>query len=291
MILLIQDGSVTLEPNAQVLELLPVGVVVCDAEGLIRYYNRRASELWGREPRVNDRSERFCGSSRVFTLDGILLPDAATPMAEVLRTGQPLRNGEVVVERPDGFRFVVLVNIDPIRNEAGDLIGAINVFQDITDQKRLAEESRPDEERLWNLLAALPAAVYTTDRQGCITFYNETAAEIWGRRPELNKERWCGSFRILRPEDGLPMPLDQCPMAVALNQNRSVRGVEILIERPDGSRSHILPHPEPLRDDSGALVGAVNMMLDVTDRKRTEEELRTSEARYRTIVEATPECI
>jgi PAS domain S-box-containing protein len=274
-----------------VLELLPAGVFVCDAEGLIRYHNRRATELLGRMPRVDEGNERFCDSFRAFTLDGILLPPAESPMAEVLRTGQPCRNREVIVERPDGSRLIIKVNIDPIRNEAGDFVGAINVFQDITNEKRLAEVLGENEERLRGLLSALPVAVYTTDCDGRITFYNEAAAELWGRRPELNKDMWCGSYRILRPEDGAPMPLDQCPMAVTLNEGRSVRGEEILIERPDGSRSRVLPHPEPLRDASGTLIGAVNMLADVTSHKRTEEELRKSEARFRSIVEATPECI
>src|SRR5262245_60226844 len=121
------------------------------------------------------------------------------------------------------------------------------------------------------VLDLLPVAVYTTDGEGRITLFNEAAVELWGRRPEVGKDLWCGSFRIFRP-DGTPLPHDRCPMAVALREGRSVRGEEIIVERPDGLRRHVLPHPEPLRDASGAVVGAVNMLVDVTDREQAGVE-------------------
>src|SRR6202521_3619992 len=129
------------------------------------------------------------------------------------------------------------------------------------------------EARFRNLLLALPAAVYTTDRDGRITLFKAQAAQLWGRRPEIGKDLWCGSWRIFRP-DGTPLPYEQCPMAVALHEGRSVRGQEIVVERPDGVQVCVLPHPEPLRDAAGEVVGAVNMLVDITDRKRAEEALR-----------------
>ncbi|MBX6314154.1 MAG: PAS domain S-box protein, partial [Isosphaeraceae bacterium] len=121
------------------------------------------------------------------------------------------------------------------------------------------------------VLDSLPAAIYLTDREGRIILFNEAAAELWGRRPEIGKDRWCGSFRIFRP-DGALLPHDQCPMAVALQEGRSVRGEEIVVERPDGRRCHVLPHAQPLLDPSGAVIGAVNMLIDIGDRKRAEVE-------------------
>jgi PAS domain S-box-containing protein len=121
------------------------------------------------------------------------------------------------------------------------------------------------------LLDALPAAVYTTDVAGRITFYNEAAAVLWGCRPELGKSEWCGSWRLFWP-DGQALPHDECPMAVALKENRAVRGAEAIAERPDGTRVPFLPYPTPLHDASGKLVGAVNMLVDITDRKRAEEQ-------------------
>ncbi|HEV3262608.1 MAG TPA: histidine kinase [Gemmataceae bacterium] len=141
------------------------------------------------------------------------------------------------------------------------------------DLRRINKALRESEALFRELLFALPAAVYTTDREGRITLFNDQAAQLWGRRPEIGKDLWCGSWRIFRP-DGTPLPHEQCPMAVALHQGRSVRGQEIVVERPDGTRLCVLPHPEPLRDAAGEVVGAVNMLVDITHRKCAEEELR-----------------
>ena len=120
-------------------------------------------------------------------------------------------------------------------------------------------------------LDALPAAVYTTDAAGRITYFNEAAVEMAGRRPEAGDE-WCVTWRLYTP-DGTPLPHDQCPMAVALRENRPVRGAEAVAERPDGSRVPFVPFPTPLRDESGALVGAVNMLVDVSKIKAAERQL------------------
>ncbi len=125
-------------------------------------------------------------------------------------------------------------------------------------------------------LDALDIAVYTTDPDGRITFFNEAAATFWGRRPALG-ELWCGSWRLFWT-DGSAMRHDECPMALALKQGQAVRGYEAIVERPDGSRLAFVPYPTPLRDDSGEMVGAVNVLVDVTERAAAEQELRATAA-------------
>jgi len=102
--------------------------------------------------------------------------------------------------------------------------------------------------------------VYTTDVDGWLTYYNDAAADLWGYRPQLGKTRWCGSWRIFTP-DGTHLPLDQCPMAVALKEGRTVRGVQAVLERPDGTLIPFIPYPTPLRDASGAIVAGANVLL------------------------------
>src|SRR5262245_57826704 len=114
------------------------------------------------------------------------------------------------------------------------------------------------------LLEALPVAVYTTDAQGRITFYNRAAAALWGHNPALGSSQWCGSWRLYWP-DGRPMRHDQCPTAIALKEGREVRGVEAIVERPDGTRVRFRPYPTPLREPSGALIGAINLLMDITE--------------------------
>ena len=152
----------------------------------------------------------------------------------------------------------------------GPVPAADNVVP-IVDTLRSNAALRERERRFRELLDALPAAVYTTDAAGRITYFNDAAAALWGHRPQLGTSEWCGSWKLFWP-DGMPLRHDECPMAIALKEDRVVRGMEAAAERPDGTRVPFIPYPTPLHDESGRLVGAVNMLVDITDRKRAEEQ-------------------
>ena len=118
----------------------PVAVYSCDASGVIQHFNRRAAELWGREPASGDTDERFCGSFKLFRPDGSFMPHEQCPMAEVV-AGKiaEAHDAEVLIERPDGSRITVVVNIRPLKTERGEITGAINCFYDITQRKQAEE--------------------------------------------------------------------------------------------------------------------------------------------------------
>lgn len=124
-------------------DLGPVAVYSCNRSGVIQDFNRRAAELWGREPAPGDTEERFCGSHKLFRPDGSFMPHEQWPMSEVL-SGKisEARDAEVDIERPDGSRISVIVNIRPLLNQRGDVIGAINCFYDITDRKEAEQRQR-----------------------------------------------------------------------------------------------------------------------------------------------------
>jgi len=138
------------------------------------------------------------------------------------------------------------------------------------------QRMKPESEfcdRRWDfrdLLDALPTAIYTTDADGRITFYNQAAVELSGRRPEIGSDQWCVTWRLYWP-DGRPMAHDECPMARALKEDRPIRGGEAIAERPDGTRVPFMAYPTPLHDASGRLVGAVNMLVDITGAKEIDE--------------------
>ena len=136
------------------------------------------------------------------------------------------------------------------------------------------------------LLEALPVAVYTTDAEGWITYFNDAAVDLWGHRPQLGTDQWCGSWRLYWP-DGRPLPRDECPMAMTLKQGRPIRGLEAVAERPDGTRIRFLPYPTPLRNASGQLVGAINLLVDVTERHQADLE----SARLAAIVASSDDAI
>jgi PAS domain S-box-containing protein len=154
------------------------------------------------------------------------------------------------------------------------LLQIVSAMQAVDSTKAAGERLRPGERRYRELLDSLGVAVYTTDSAGRITFFNTSAASFWGRRPELG-ELWCGSWRLYWV-DGRPMRHEECPMAIALQENREVRGYEAIAERPDGSRVTFIPYPTPLRNRDGALIGAVNVLVDVTERKQAEQALHAA---------------
>jgi PAS domain S-box-containing protein len=267
--------------------LVPVALYACDAAGVIREFNRRAVELWGREPERGNPLERFCGSFKIFYPDGRLMPHDECPMARVLR-GEAIAatDAEILVERPDGVRRNVIALPQPLMNDGGEIIGAINCLYDITDHRQDEEDVRDSERRFREMIDALPAAIYTTDAEGRLTHFNPAAIEFSGRVPELGTDRWCVTWRLYYP-DGTPMPHDQCPMAIALTEGRIIHGAEAIAERPDGTRIWFTPYPTPLRDANGRIVGGINMLVDITERKQAEG----TRARLAAIVESSDDAI
>ncbi len=157
---------------------------------------------------------------------------------------------------------------------AGRADPILRLVESLATRHDSSDEAAADDARYREFLEALGVAVYTTDANGGITFFNEAAAQLWGRRPELGEE-WCGSFRLFW-SDGTPMEHGDCPMAIALKEGRAVRGFTAIAERPDGSRVDFQPYPTPLYDRGGQLIGAVNVLVDVTERRRMEDDLRAA---------------
>ncbi len=118
------------------MEIMPAAMFICDPEGLITYYNKRAAELWGRQPKLADPQDRFCGAFRLRRPDGSPLPHHESPMAVAVLSGRGTRHEEIIIERPDGTLVVASLNIDPLYDQAGHRLGSINVFEDITDFKQ-----------------------------------------------------------------------------------------------------------------------------------------------------------
>jgi PAS domain S-box-containing protein len=205
-------------------------------------------------------------------------------IADILKR---LAAGEKVDKHPaqlrakDGSIKDVLVT-SSVQFREGEFVNTRCFTIDVTDLKRAQDAVRDKEEQLRQVLDALPAAVYTTDAKGVITYYNSAAVKLAGRAPEIGKDEWCVTWKIYNP-DGTYLPHDQCPMAVALRENRPVRGVEAIAERPDGIRTPFLPFPTPIRDAAGSLVGAVNMLVDISERKQSEtrNQMLLSELNHR----------
>jgi PAS domain S-box-containing protein len=188
------------------------------------------------------------------------------------------RRIEITARRKDGSEFPVEVTISVLRLPSGQRVNAF--MHDISARKRTEEELRSSERGMHRLMELMPAAVYTCDAEGRITFFNHRAAELWGREPRLSDadEKFCGSFALYRA-DGSPLAHADTPMAIAVRTGRATHGEEVTMERPDGSRIVVSVNIEPLYDTQGKLSGAINAFQDITQRKRSEEELREADRR------------
>lgn len=254
---------------ASVYDTAHVGLCVLDRDLRFRRVNERLAEINGIP------AEQHIGR----TVREIVPDIAATAeriAEQIFRTGDPVLGIEISGEtkaRPGEVRHWVEQWV-PIKDYDGNVTHISIVADEITERRRAENALRESETRFRTLVDLMPAAMYTCDREGRITLFNQQAAQIWGRSPRLGDldERFCGSFRLHRM-DGTPLAHADTPMAVALRSGAQFRGEEVTIERPDGSSVTVAVNIDPLRDAAGEIVGAVNVFLDVTERKAAEERL------------------
>jgi PAS domain S-box-containing protein len=244
-------------------EAATIGIAEADAEGRLLRVNDAICKMLGRS-----REELQAMTFFDYTHPDDRAEDAALYARQI---GGELDTYEVRkrATRPDGAVVYLDVHSSSVRDPEGNFRYGVRVIQDVTVAKLMEDRIRESERHLRELLEALPAAVYTTDAAGRITFFNKAAVEM---SPQPG-DQWCVTWRLYNP-DGSPLPHDKCPMAVAIKENRPVRGAEAVAERPDGTRVPFIPYPTPLHDADGRLVGAINMLVDITERKQAEDRQR-----------------
>ena len=244
-------------PNGDLLLMNPAGLAMVDAEGF----------------------EEVAGC----TFD-LIAPEHRSPSIEYHRrvcAGERL-SWQFDVVGLTGRRRQMETQAAPIRLPSGET-GQLAITRDITESRRQDEALRESERRHRMILDAIPAAIYTTDREGRITYYNGAAVEFSGREPVLNSDSWCVSWKLSWP-DGTPLPHDQCPMAMALRSRTPNLGeYEAVAERPDGGRTPFVPYATPLFDTAGELIGGVNMLIDISERKKADkrQQLLINELNHR----------
>src|ERR1043166_5986497 len=255
-------------------ELGPIAVYSCDVSGVIREFNHRAAELWGREPKVGDTSERFCGSYKMRCADGSLMAHADCPMADVLTGRLPeVHDGEVVIERPDGSRIIVIVNIRPLKNERGDITGALNCFYDVTDRKAAEERLRQSEQRLTSLVDSSNDAIVTKTLDCIIQSWNPAAERLFGYEAAQAIGQHI-SFII--PPDRIQ---EEALIIARQRAGERVEHFDTVRVRKDGTPVEVSLTISPIKDAEGRVVGASKIARDITSQKRLQEELREANQR------------
>jgi PAS domain S-box-containing protein len=259
------------------IDTVAIGIHWVDANGIILWANRTELNMLG-----YTRDEYIGHHIAEFHID----KNKITDILNRLGNQETLTQCEAALRCKDGSIKTVCINSNVLWED--DRFVHTRCFTiDITEQKQSLLALEESEKRHRQLIDSLPASVYTCNASGTITSFNESSVKLWGRTPQIGVDLWCGSWKIFGI-DGAPLPLDSCPMAVALRDGKPVYGKEIVIERPDGTRRHVLPHPTPFVDASGKVVEAVNMLVDITELRNTKLALQLSEDRFRQAADSTP---
>jgi len=258
----------------QLLSLMPAAVYTCDAEGRIDFYNQRAVELWGREPAADDK---FCGSLRMYREDGSLLPHDQCPMAACVREGRSVRDMAVVTEPPSGIRAVVSVNVQPLHDHQGRRVGAINVFEDITEREQVLEKLKQSERRLSEAQRVAHIGSWERDLRTDQVTWSDEMYDIFGlNADDVSYQRF---LRLIVPQD-----VDRIRALVeeAIRERGRFR-CDYRITLADGSIRVVHDRGGTILNEQGVPIRLVGTAQDVTELREAEQALREYAAQLRTL--------
>ena len=277
------DDDTNVRPNPRVLndmlrasdgilDMLPIATFICDARGTILQYNRRAVEIWGRAPRPGQSHSDF--RDRSFDLDG--MPVERSMISNVLATGAPVRDAERIIERADGSRAIVSINVDPLRDAKGNVVGAVNCFLDITERKRMDDELKhsrqlalEQEQRLAATYEHAAIGISEVAPDGSFLRVNEAICAITGySRDELLASKM---FRHTHPEDVDP---DREGYRKQVAGELDFYSVEKRFIRKDGRVIWLSVRSSPVWADETHLLYVVRVVQDITERKAAERRAK-----------------
>ena len=248
------------------LDDIPTGLCVCTADAALVRYNKRATELWGRAPRLGDPSEQFGSGFRRYAPDGAALPFAGTPVGTALRTGERVLGAEVTIERPDGSRVPVLMNVAPLKSRSGRIEGAVCSFQELTERKRAEEALRASEAELQSVMNRTPFMLVRCSRDLRYRFISQAYAQWIGRPRDdivgktIREALGQAGFETLRPHIEKVLQGESQDFECVID----FHGV-------GARRLHIAYRPEI--DANGQVHGWIASLLDITEQQAAVDAL------------------
>lgn len=195
---------------------------------------------------------------------------------------------EMLLRRKDGSLRWCSVNAVPYYNSDGEITGTVAAITDIHGQKQRALELQRAEERFRYMTLATQDAVYDWSIETDMIWWNESFVKLFGHPLEtdhITLERWAS---WIHPEDYERITKG---LAIALKSGKQVWSDEYRFQRVDGSYAHVVDRGYILHDEHQQPYRIIGAMMDVTDRRRAEDELRMAAANTSALIENTTDAI
>ena len=262
----------------------PVSIAIFRGqEHITEIANAKTLALWGRTAEEVENKPVF------DVLHELKTQGIKEILDQVYKTGEIFSASEFQVKllRNEQLETIYLsFSFEPLLNANGAIDGVLALGVEVTDHvvsRKVIEES---EAKYRTLVNGLPVALYTCDAEGYIQLFNEAAVKLWGHTPTIGKDLWCGSWKIYSM-DGNPVKSEDLPMSKALKGEKTKNPI-LIVERPNGSRRHFIPHPKPIYGNDGQITGAINTLIDITEQIKGQEKIKENAIRLAAIADNIP---
>ncbi len=247
------------------------GIYGLDIDGRATFVNPAAVKMtgWRTDETIGHLIHEVHHHTKV---DGSPYPKEQCPIYAALKDGAVHCVEDEVFWRKDGSCFPVRYTSTPIR-EYGQVVGAVVVFEDITEKKRTETAFAQLQRRNELILSAAGEGIYGLDCEGITTFVNPAATKMLGWASEELIGQPMHSLLHHTWPDGSSYPREECPIYEAFKDGAVHQVDDEIFWRKDGSSFSVEYTSTPIHE-SGLLVGAVVVFRDITERKRTDKNLR-----------------
>lgn len=284
-----------------VLQALPVGVWITNNSGGITGKNQQADRIWAGEAPLLDSMEQYPQYAAWYPESGKPVPPEEYPVAQVLKSGQPVEPVELRIQRFDGTQGTILVSAAPITDRDGRLSGVVGINVDITERKQVEaaviernEALELERAKLAAAIEHLPVGISIGDLQGNVLSMNSACLRLHGyssaTEMSTRAETYFQAFDLCSL-DGTPIPHEEWPSARAL-RGEFTRGCEVLLRNvQEGTQRVVMYRAVPVQNSAGQILFVIYVIEDLTERKKAEETLRASEEHFRHLADAMPQLV